>query len=74
MLKKCLKWIFQIGNDAENFSKNKFIIILGFKFYFCQNKRGKMAYYRYLENNLHQDKSEFVALTNKAYIRQGGGE
>lgn len=33
-----------------------------------------MAYYEYLENNLKQNKKDFVKLTNKAYIRQGGGE
>lgn len=33
-----------------------------------------MAYYEYLENNLKQDKSDFVKLTNQAYVRQGGGE
>lgn len=73
MIKKCLKWIFQIGNEVGNFRKNKFIIILGFKFCFHPNKQDERAYYQYLENNLHQDKSEFIALTNKAYIRQGGG-
>ncbi len=73
MLKKCLKWIFQIGNEPSNFCKNKFIIIFGLKFYLAK-KQDKMAYYEYLENNLKQDKSDFIKLTNKAYVRQGGGE
>ncbi len=73
-----LKWIFQLGNDKDNFQKHKFVKIFGFKIYltnFALKPKFtlKQRYYKYLENNINKDKSDFINITNAPYKANGGG-
>lgn len=67
-----LKWIFQLGNDKGNFQKHKFVKIFGFKIYLT-NFALKQRYYKHLENNINNDKSDFINITNTPYKANGGG-